>query len=438
MLKSPKSGIKNLLKMVFPFTGRGTAFFFLSAGIITVGFLRMDLASLLWGSAFLIISVYSLIGNHIGKNLIRHFVLSAPDNMNISFPSNGSFPGEKMNIRLQVEIPGFMLPGFTAVFVCKMYFPERNPLVFKAGLKRGRNELFLSEKVLYRGIYKSKSASIIYTDFLKFTESKTEIFVPESLIVFPAFSGKMSIVQHSEDGGDSSRYSAHKKRSNELLEVRKYFPGDDVRKLNWKLFAHTGELFLRIGEETPPPQSEFLLILDSGLTPVVPKELRSDYLDSLVEACGSHILHYLYRGFEVLFLCNNAGQAVRIDPEKRTELLTLLSGIIWHDNHDNPDKINLPSRKKMHAVVFTSPGSSTLGDYVKAVMKRNWPLNIYFKDLFLPEAPERGLRDFIFRTDNRKLHYDPEKTAEVFKAALNDDINRYSKVRGRKVKIGRL
>ncbi len=435
MLKSPKSGIKNLLKPVFPFTGRGTAFFFLSAGIITAGFLRMDLASLLWGSAFLIISVYSLIGNHIGKNLIRHFVLSKPDNINISFPSNGSFPGEKMNIRLQVEIPGFMLPGFTVSFVFKMYFPERNPLVFKTGLKRGRNELFLSEKVLYRGIYKSRSASIIYRDFLKFTESKTEISVPESLIVFPALSEKPVMVQHSEDGGDSSRYSAHKKRSNELLEVRKYFPGDDVRKLNWKLFAHTGELFLRIGEETPPPQSEFLLILDSGLTPVLPKELRPDYLDSLVEACGSHILHYLYKGFEVFFLCNNRREAVRIDPEKSTEILTLLSGIVWHDN---PDKINLPSRKKMNAAVFTSPGSSALGGYVKAVTERNWPLNIYFKDLFLPEAPERGLRDFIFRTDNRKLHYDPEKTAEVFKTALNDDINRYGKVPGRKVKIGRL
>ncbi|NOY08586.1 MAG: DUF58 domain-containing protein [Spirochaetes bacterium] len=435
MLKSPKSGIKNLLKLVFPFTGRGAAFFFLSAGIITAGFLRMDLASLLWGSAFLIISVYSLIGNHIGKNFIRHFVLSSPDNMNISFPSKGSFPGEKMNIRLQVEIPGFMLPGFTSAFVCIMYFPERNPLVFKAGLKRGRNELFLSEKVLYRGIYKSKSASIIYRDFLKFTESKTEIAVPESLIVFPALSGKPATVQHSGDGGDSSRYSAHKKRSNELLEVRKYFPGDDVRKLNWKLFAHTGELFLRIGEETPPPQSEFLLILDSGLTPVVPKELRSDYLDSLVEACGSHILHYLFKGLEVLFLSTNTGQAVRIDPEKSTELLAILSGIIWHDN---PDKINLPLRKKMHAVIFTSPGSSALGGYVKAVTERNWPLNIYFKDLFLPGTPERGLRDLIFRTGKRKLHYDPEKTAEIFKAALNDDINRYSKVQGRKAKIGRL
>lgn len=42
-------------------------------------------------------------------------------------------------------------------------------------------------------------------------------------------------------------------RNDDLLDSRPYHPGDDTRRINWKTYAHGGELFVRIGEEVPPP-----------------------------------------------------------------------------------------------------------------------------------------------------------------------------------------
>ncbi len=42
-------------------------------------------------------------------------------------------------------------------------------------------------------------------------------------------------------------------RSSELYESRNYFPGDDPRKIHWKLYAHTRSLAVRLGEYEPPP-----------------------------------------------------------------------------------------------------------------------------------------------------------------------------------------
>ena len=42
-------------------------------------------------------------------------------------------------------------------------------------------------------------------------------------------------------------------RNDDLIESRRYHPGDDVRRINWSAYARTGELHVKIGEEQPPP-----------------------------------------------------------------------------------------------------------------------------------------------------------------------------------------
>ncbi|ULQ61167.1 DUF58 domain-containing protein [Brucepastera parasyntrophica] len=53
------------------------------------------------------------------------------------------------------------------------------------------------------------------------------------------------------------------KESEELYEIRPYFPGDDPRKINWKVFAHIGDISIRKGELLPPPSSEYFFLLYS-------------------------------------------------------------------------------------------------------------------------------------------------------------------------------
>lgn len=49
------------------------------------------------------------------------------------------------------------------------------------------------------------------------------------------------------------------------FDTRPYYPGDDIRHLHWKLFAHTGQLILRKAEATPPPRERLFLLVDPWL-----------------------------------------------------------------------------------------------------------------------------------------------------------------------------
>lgn len=51
-------------------------------------------------------------------------------------------------------------------------------------------------------------------------------------------------------------------RSDELIEARSYHPGDDPHRIHWGMLAHTNELFIRIGDELPPPSEEMAVALD--------------------------------------------------------------------------------------------------------------------------------------------------------------------------------
>ncbi len=51
---------------------------------------------------------------------------------------------------------------------------------------------------------------------------------------------------------DSASASRPKEDAEELLERREYRSGDDIRKLDWKQMARTGDMLVRIGDDTVP------------------------------------------------------------------------------------------------------------------------------------------------------------------------------------------
>ena len=66
-------------------------------------------------------------------------------------------------------------------------------------------------------------------------------------------------------GGNERRIEPRYRKSDELTDHRPYIPGDDPRRINWKLYGHApmGELFVREGEPRPPPNSRLLILLDT-------------------------------------------------------------------------------------------------------------------------------------------------------------------------------
>jgi hypothetical protein len=66
-------------------------------------------------------------------------------------------------------------------------------------------------------------------------------------------------------GGREQRSGSHYLRNDDLIDHRPYIPGDDPRRINWKLYSHgpSHSLFVREGERVPPPHSRLLILVDT-------------------------------------------------------------------------------------------------------------------------------------------------------------------------------
>lgn len=61
---------------------------------------------------------------------------------------------------------------------------------------------------------------------------------------------------------ETSNHIINIRRNDELYDTRPYIPGDDTRKINWKLYAHTEELTVKQGDFIPPPQNFFTIYIE--------------------------------------------------------------------------------------------------------------------------------------------------------------------------------
>ncbi|MEI8093300.1 MAG: DUF58 domain-containing protein [Spirochaetales bacterium] len=60
------------------------------------------------------------------------------------------------------------------------------------------------------------------------------------------------------------------RRSGEAFDVRPYQPGDDLRRLHWPLWAHSGQTWLRIPDLTPPPTGLSVWLVDLSVPASTP------------------------------------------------------------------------------------------------------------------------------------------------------------------------
>ena len=70
-------------------------------------------------------------------------------------------------------------------------------------------------------------------------------------------------------------------RTHELYESRPYFPGDDPRKIHWKLYAHTNTLSIKLGAFEPPPVKRLTIYIEE---PVCLKKKERAWVASIFDA----------------------------------------------------------------------------------------------------------------------------------------------------------
>jgi uncharacterized protein (DUF58 family) len=383
-----------LAMAVFPLSIRGLAIVILSAIVFTAGLIRADLAALFWGSSFLLFSAYAVSAGHVLRFALQRRRATGPDFLSLILPAAGIFPKEKTEAQLSARLPRSFPPGFGVRLSLPLSWHDRRIGAIASRLAPGGNQVSIPFTAECRGAYASADAVIEIRDLLGFTAHRLAVPLRETLTVFPSLSPPREVAAFMEQADDSAVYAARRRRSEELLEARKYYPGDDVRRLNWKVFAHMNELFLRIGEEVPPPESRILFVLDCTANPLVPRAVAADYLDRLVEACATLIVSLLGRRIDVMFSLPGERACRSYTEESQAALLSALARAWWTDAAWNPE---LPGRRSLHVTVFSSPGSPGLERIVSRVKSQGWSMSLLIKGLDeeLP-APARRLKDFLF------------------------------------------
>ncbi|MGA2766676.1 MAG: DUF58 domain-containing protein [Spirochaetia bacterium] len=377
---------------IFPLTGRGLLLCLLAGVMAAAGLARSDLAALFWGASFLLYAVYSIAASHLSMLFLARRKRAHPDFLSVILPRKSLGTGEEAEAHISAHLPRALAPGFFVRFILPLSWHDRSLTGVSCRLGPGETEREIPFRTGRRGTYRSSEAVLEVRDVLGFTANRIRPVVSETLTVNPTVKTGQSWRILTE-GDDPAATTSRRRRSEELLEVRKYYPGDDARRLNWKIFAHSGELFLRVGEETPPPQSRLLFVLDTTSNPLVPRQLADDYLDGLVDACASAMAALASERVEVLLCRPGAKDCRAFAEEGRTQLLAALADQWWTEGPWQPP---LPDVPHMHTAVFSTPGSPGLASILAQIRDKGWTTS-----LFLKEPPPRGapsklsLRDIL-------------------------------------------
>jgi uncharacterized protein (DUF58 family) len=221
------------------------------------GHIRGELALTLTGAVFLAAWLYSLLGALFLGLLLGRRALSA------RISPRRIAAGERAEVFLSAEKTGrklFRLPGVLVRYQINLQTRDGRRIqhLFDPDLAGG--ETFAVKK---RGAWFSRYDELVFFDALGFFRFSRRFFQEDGpRILAGPRRAEDRLPLRVRSGGTEQRADIHYLRTDNLIDHRPYIPGDDPRRINWKLYSHGGSLFVREGEPEPPPHSRLLILVD--------------------------------------------------------------------------------------------------------------------------------------------------------------------------------
>lgn len=310
---------------------------------------------LFWGAGFSIVFLIAFLLSFIQYRIIKPTAAEIKTHT----PDNPVACGTAVEIRY--ECRGFpLMPGCSVSLGIDFRWHERvikGCSLYASGSQHG----IIRINALQRGEYQSTGAFFTVTDAAGFFHFRMASVQEQQLIVEPVPVDNIKMPRIMSSGGDDTSRTLKKKRSDNLIETRQYYPGDDVRRINWKAFAHLGELFIRLGEEMPDPNAHLMIIPDfSGQAgDYLNEEQRGRYLDYLVAVLSGIIDHL-------------AGAGVSIEILSPAGTLKNMAGLWW--NEDSA-ALRLNSSRKCSCLLISSAFSEHALSYCSRALENGMPVN---------------------------------------------------------------
>lgn len=385
-----------------------------SAAFLAAGILRSNLAFSFWGGGFLLLVLLCSLG--IALEAARATRQLGSDGAGFSFravPSERGawFPGASASFRRASPLKGAVLPWITVEYI-RTFRPEGRTGAFRAGASASAPA---SEKAIpapARGRWVSGEFAVRVRDALGIARWERPIAEPDEFVVAPE-PAEFGLRPPPGGGGPDKSSPESFKRSDEFLDSRKYHPGDDARRINWKQYGHSGELFVRVGEREPPPKARYLLAVD----PVPPRGLARKTARACAEAvialAAGCALELASRGARVSIAAPGAyleeGEEGGGDPaSEAARLLGFLAGIEAEGSRADLPMPPAPKAASSGLILFCAPDSARAEAVLAGGGRESMAV--------VPLLEEPGLREYLVSLAMRGRSCLPPRVARRYNA----------------------
>ena len=191
-------------------------------------------------------------------------------------------PGDKVTLEIDPPRPRF-LPGIRLSACWRLNFgPFRHRI--SAPLPASGTGIAVST-IPRRGEW-TGHYSLRASDFFGFVILDCSGGPPGTVYVPPKSGESVKIGMIGRSSAETASAPRLKDDAEEKYERRAYIPGDDTRRLDWKHFARSGDLLVRVGEDTVPSRGRIWL-----LTAVNPRMKKRHFsrLDRCLETADAMV-----------------------------------------------------------------------------------------------------------------------------------------------------
>lgn len=289
-------------------TLRGWVLGILSILLGMEGIYRKELASLLWGIGMGSLWVCTLIFSGFASTLLYRKKDHLLQHLSLTHPTDTVFAGTPLTFQLLLPAP--LLRGFRHI-PCVVLKYRYQVTAFKgrtyrweAWIDPKEPSFTLTSPPAERGDYRGPVGYLQVEDCFGFSKIEMSLTEKERLLILPAPYPEVILQMLPARGGTRVREHRFPSISLEELEIRKYQPGDDIRRIHWKLYAHSGELFFRTGEHDPPPLDTIHLHFDPSLPQELPPRFHLPAMD-LMASLGARVLMELSKEGKRILLSTN-------------------------------------------------------------------------------------------------------------------------------------
>lgn len=238
--------------------------------------------------------------------------------------------------------------------------------------------------------------------FLFFSEVELEVY--DTVVVFPAIEEIEGVDFSSEfpkmyQGAMPIRKLG---TSGEFYAIREYFPGDDFKNINWRVFARTRKLMVNQFEREDI--SDVMIVVDARSISAVGTRVRNPLVFSCRAAAALTNFFLATRNQVGLITYGSSVEHVSIDTGERHlyNILTHLAGVKAEGDmglYSVMDQLRSHTPRSPIVLISNLDSDPTAMETVREIMARGFKLTVLSPDTLEFEKEERRISPSVYFTE---------------------------------------